>query len=292
MKDQRIKELRLHDVQNVKGVAADLSHVSSPVSVQAMQGPDQIEKAVECCDVVVITAGLARKPGMTREQLFEVNATIVCGAVSAIAKKSPEAMIVIVTNPVNSIVPMAAEVLKRNNTYDPKRLFGVTTLDCVRAERFIGEFLNISPTMVKIPVIGGHAGTTILPIMSQCKPPMKAGRECIASIIKRVQTGGEEIIQAKEGKGSATLSMAFSANRFVDVLFRGLSGEKTPIEPAYVESSVTDACFFATPLSFGPKGIATNHGLPRLDKSEEDAMKVAVKELQRSIQLGVDFVKK
>ncbi|XP_017871382.1 PREDICTED: malate dehydrogenase-like isoform X1 [Drosophila arizonae] len=291
MKDHRIKDLRLHDVQGVKGVAADLSHVSAPASVRGMQGPEEIEKAVECCDVVVITAGLARKPGMTREQLFEVNGNIVMATVTAIAKKSPGAMVVIVTNPVNAIVPMAAEVLRQHKVYDPKRLFGVTTLDCVRAERFIGDYLKISPTKVKIPVIGGHAGTTILPIMSQCQPPLNASQECIESMIKRIQNGGEEIIKAKEGKGSATLSMAFAAHRFVDVLLKGLKGEKTPLECAYVESNVTDACFFATPLSFNKNGIAKNHGLPCLDKSEKEALKSAVKQLQQSIELGINHVK-
>ena len=85
---------------------------------------------------------------MTRDDLFKINAGIVRDLVKGIAETCPKAHILVISNPVNSTVPIAAEVLKQANVYDPKRLFGVTTLDVVRAETFVqaitGEKVSIS----------------------------------------------------------------------------------------------------------------------------------------------------
>ncbi|XP_034478540.1 malate dehydrogenase, mitochondrial-like [Drosophila innubila] len=284
-----VTELALHDVMNVEGVAADLSHISTSIPVKAFNGAAELDNAVKCSDLVIITAGVARRPGMDREQLFEVNANVVLGSVKAIAKNSAHALIAIVTNPINAIVPMAAQYLKRKDVFDANRLFGVTTLDCVRAEAFIGNYMNIDPRKVEIPVIGGHAGNTILPIMSQCKPAFQGDDQCKAALINRIQMGGDEVVKAKQGKGSATLSMAFATARFANALLQGLKGKETPIECAYVQSVLTDACFFASPLSFGPRGIKKNYGLPQLDDDEKKALKVAVEGLKKSIKTGIAF---
>lgn len=285
-----ITDLVLHDVQLVKGVAADISHICTMVPVRAFQGADQLADAVKGADLVVVTAGMARKPGMDREGLFGVNADIIANTASVIGKTNPNALIAIVTNPVNSMVPLAAEVLKKECAYDPKRLFGVTTLDVMRAQTFLGGILCCDPAKVKIPVIGGHAGITIMPILSQCKPCFTADDKCKESVIKRIQYGGEEVVKAKDGKGSATLSMAFAAARFANTLLMGLAGMKTPIEPAYVESNVTCAKFFSTPLSYGTTGIATNLGLPQMNNSEKCALDKAIVELNKSIDQGIKYV--
>ena len=76
---------------------------------------------------------------MTRDDLFSTNASVVAELTHACAKHCPEAMICIITNPVNSTVPIAAEMLKRAGVYEPKRLFGVTTLDIIRSNTFIAQ---------------------------------------------------------------------------------------------------------------------------------------------------------
>ena len=76
-------------------------------------------------------------------------------------------MINIISNPVNSTVPIAVEVLKAAGVYDPKKVIGVTTLDVVRSNTFVAELKGLDLKDVDVPVIGGHAGTTILPLLSQ-----------------------------------------------------------------------------------------------------------------------------
>lgn len=78
-----------------------------------------------------------------------------------------QAMIEIITNPVNSTVPIAAEVLKAAGVFNPKKLIGVTSLDVVRANTFVAEAKGLDVRDVDVPVIGGHAGVTILPLLSQ-----------------------------------------------------------------------------------------------------------------------------
>ena len=103
--------LSLYDVNPATpGVAKDLSHIPTDVTVEGFAGKDATPALVGT-DVVVIPAGVARKPGMTRDDLFNINASIVRDLVTTIGKTAPDAVIAIITNPVNSMVPLAAEVL-------------------------------------------------------------------------------------------------------------------------------------------------------------------------------------
>lgn len=100
-------------------------------------GQPQLENALIGMDLVIIPAGVPRKPGMTRDDLFKINAGIVKTLCEGIAKCCPNAIVNLISNPVNSTVPIAAEVFKKAGTYDPKRLLGVTMLDVVRANTFV-----------------------------------------------------------------------------------------------------------------------------------------------------------
>jgi malate dehydrogenase len=104
---------------------------------------------------------------MTRDDLFKINAGIVRDLITGAAQYAPKAFILVISNPVNSTVPIAAEVLKKHGVFDPKRLFGVTTLDVVRAETFVASLVGEkNPGKLTVPVIGGHSGETIVPLFS------------------------------------------------------------------------------------------------------------------------------
>ncbi|KAH0548062.1 hypothetical protein GP486_008198 [Trichoglossum hirsutum] len=103
-----------------------------------------------------------------------------------VAQYCPKAFVLVISNPVNSTVPIAAEVLKSANVFDPKRLFGVTSLDVVRAETFVAEITGESdPQTLKIPVIGGHSGETIVPLFSQAKPNIKIPEDKLDALVNR-----------------------------------------------------------------------------------------------------------
>merc|ERR1719364_614540 len=126
-----------------------------------------------------------------------------------------------------------AELYKKKGL-DPLKIIGVTTLDCVRANKFVAEIAGKNPRFINTTVVGGHAGVTILPLFSQLKG-IKIDEDKIADLDKRVQDAGTEVVNAKGGKGSATLSMAFAGARFGSAVLQGLSGQEA-IECAYVVS--------------------------------------------------------
>ena len=178
-------------------------------------------------------------------------------------------MLAIISNPVNSTVPIAAEVYKKAGVFNPKKIFGVTTLDVVRSNAFIGEKKGVDPADVNCPVVGGHAGVTIMPLISQCTPAVEFPAEELKALTERIQDAGTEVVKAKAGAGSATLSMAYAAARFTDSLIKGINGQEGVVECAFVASDVTEAKYFATPLVLGPNGIEKNLGLGTLTSFEQ-----------------------
>jgi len=234
-----------------------------------------------------------RKPGMTRDDLFNTNASIVRDLADAAAQTAPKALIGIIANPVNSTVPIAAEVYKKRNVYDPKRMFGVTTLDIVRANTFIAEFQKLDVDQVNCPVLGGHSGVTILPAISQCKPAVKFSPEDLKKITERIQEAGTEVVKAKAGTGSATLSMAFAAARFATSVLEALGGKSNVIECTFVKSdAVKGVEYFATPVLLGKNGVEKIMGTGTLTDFEKQLLEKAVPELKKNIDTGVEFVKK
>merc|ERR1712176_176045 len=173
-----VKELCVFDLSVAMvppaGVAADLSHLEKKADVKGYvmevgKNPiEYLEESLTGCDLVLIPAGMPRKPGMTRDDLFKVNADIAKGLVDACAKYCPNAILCMIVNPVNSVVPAMAE-LYRKKGLDPKKIIGVTTLDHVCANKFVADMTGKHPKDVNIPVIGGHAGVTIMPVFSQDK---------------------------------------------------------------------------------------------------------------------------
>ena len=286
--DPNVSQLNLFDVRMTPGVAADISHCCSPAKVSGFVGMEQAEDAMKDCDVVVIPAGVPRKPGMTRDDLFNTNASIVKGLADVCAKSCPNAMFLIISNPVNSTVPIFAEALKSAGVYDKKRLFGVTTLDVVRANTFVAENQNFDVLNTNVTVIGGHAGTTILPLLSQV-PGAKFSEEDIQALTHRIQFGGDEVVKAKDGAGSATLSMAYAGQRFTSRLLQAMGGDKDVVECAFVENDLTDAPFFSTPIKLGPNGVEEVLPFGQLSAFEKEGLAKMLPDLIAQAEKGVAF---
>jgi malate dehydrogenase len=250
-----------------------------------------LREALTGCDVVVIPAGVPRKPGMTRDDLFHTNASIVKTLVEGCAEFCPDAVLAIISNPVNSTVPIAAEVLKKAGVYNPAKLCGVTTLDVCRANTFVGASQGWDPKDVDVTVIGGHAGITILPLFSQVAGANFSDEE-LEALTVRTQFGGDEVVQAKAGAGSATLSMAYAGFLFTEKVLMALRGEEGIVQCAYVESSLTDAPFFASPCRFGKNGVEEVLGFGELSPYEKAWFDKMMPDLQKQIQKGVDFANK
>jgi len=303
-----VTELALYDIVNAPGVAVDLSHIATPAKVEGYLPPDDgLEKALTGANVIVIPAGIPRKPGMTRDDLFKINAGIVRDLAKAIATTAPKAFVLVISNPVNSTVPIVAEVFKKKGVFDPKRIFGVTTLDVVRASTFVSEILGDRSLSlsVSVPVVGGHSGVTIVPLLSQSSHPLPSSLDAstIDGLINRIQFGGDEVVKAKDGAGSATLSMAYAGAEFAGKVIRAIKGEKGIIAPTFVNLASdktggdalkkelgTELEYFSAPVELGINGVAKINGLGKINDAEKALVQAALPELAVNIEKGVAFV--
>ena len=280
-------ELALYDVSPITpGVAKDLSHVPTPVYVRGF-GKEQLDAALDGADVVLIPAGVPRRPGMTRGDLINVNAGIAAQLARAVARICPAALLGVITNPVNSLVPMVARVLGEAGVYDPNRLFGVTTLDSLRATTFVADLkklpVQVGREGLDVRVIGGHSGETILPLFSQLGLDLTEAE--VRMLTDRVRNAGTEVVEAKAGSGSATLSMAVGAARFGLSLVQGLGGEAHVVECAYVADNEFTP-FFGRPVRLGPAGVAERLPIGPLSAFEEQSLAACLPILEREIQAG------
>ncbi len=203
-------------------------------------------------DVIVITAGLARKPGMSRDDLLQQNAGIISGIVTEVAKHSPKALILVVTNPLDVMVYLTW----KKSGFETKRVFGMAgALDSARYAYFISEELKCKPSEVEAMVLGGH-GDEMVPVPAHTKVKGKPitqllKPEKIEAINQRTRDGGAEIVKYLK-TGSAFYAPSSCVTRMVENILK----EKGEVIPS---------CVYATG-QYGIKDIYC--GLPaRFDRS-------------------------
>jgi malate dehydrogenase len=289
-RDDKFTDLSLFDIVSTHGVATDLSHCNTPPIVRGYAGKEEIGKALVGSDIVIMLSGATLKPGMTRDSLFPNNAGIVHGLAKECALHCPKAMIFVISNPLNSAVPIIAETFKSCGVYDPRKLFGITALDCERASTFVAENRGWDARRTKVSVIGGHAGTTILPLLSQVKHAHFTQKD-IVQLTKHIQFGGEEVVDAKAGDGSATLAIAHATYTFTKRVIKAMEGQKDVIENAFVENDLTSCPFFSTPVRFGPHGVEEILPFGPLSEFEQQELEELMPALMTQVQKGIDFVK-
>jgi len=291
-----VKELVIIDLNiamvPAPGVAADLSHLEGKCKVSSQVLTVNQDRAIDVagdvlkgCHLVLVPAGVPRKPGQDRKDLLNINASIAKGTVEAVAKHCPEAVVGLIVNPVNSVVPAMCELWKKKGL-DSKKIVGISTLDVVRANKFVQE---ITGKPAKVPVIGGHAGKTILPLFSQDAAGKTIPADQIPQLDARVQDAGTEVVKEKNGKGSATLSMAYAGARLGKAVLSGLAGVPV-VECAYVESSVQPGLsYFASNVTFGKGGIVKVHPIGKLSAHEKKRLDEMTPILKEEIDAGLEY---
>jgi malate dehydrogenase len=205
-------------------------------------------------DIVVITAGLARKPGMTREDLLMKNADIIKNIVTQVVKYSPNAYLIIVTNPLDIMTQLAKAVSK----FPKNRVVGMAgILDAARFTAFIAEELKVSVNKIEAMVLGGH-GDAMVPLPSYTKVSGKPISELISKekldkIVQRTRDGGIEIVNLLK-TGSAYYAPAASAAHMVEAI---LKDKKTTLPvSAYLEGEYgLKDVYIGVPAVLGKNGV-------------------------------------
>ncbi len=213
------------------------------------------------CDVVVMTAGKPRLPGMSRDDLLQINAAIVSGAIASAVAQSPNAIFVIVTNPLDQMVHLAWKV----SGLPPERVMGMAgVLDSARFQTFIALELGCSIQEVTAMVMGSH-GDAMLPLPRYCTVngipiPDLMSAETIERLVQRTQTGGAEIVNLMK-TGSAFYAPASSAALMVEAILRDQS--RLVPAAAYLtgQYGVQDT-FIGVPCRLGRRGVESILELP------------------------------
>ncbi|XP_024936352.1 malate dehydrogenase, mitochondrial-like [Cephus cinctus] len=287
-----ITELRLCNRSDPEGMVQDLSHIPTNVRTLGFAGAETLSEGLRDANMVIVTTGVPRKGDNPREELFEHNANLCRDVISACAKNCPEALLAIVSNPVDSLVPLAAEVLKHHGAYCAGRLFGVCTLDLMRARYFFADAVGLRPEKVYVPVVGGHSEKTMVPLFSRSRPRLLLPRDQILELTQKLRLAGKGIVLAKNGEAGSTWSMASGAWYFVQRLCRAINHAPHVVATAYVESEVNNSRFFSNELLLGPDGVEENLGYGPVSDLEEQLIAEAIIHLQSSISRGKEFVAK
>jgi malate dehydrogenase len=231
-------------------------------------------------DLVVLTAGFPRKPGMSRDDLLKANFDVVKGTAEQIAKYSPECILIVVTNPLDAMAQTAYKV----SGFPKNRVMGMAgILDSARYRTFLAEALNVSVKDVQGLVLGGH-GDTMVPVPSYTTVAgipiaQLMAKEQLDKIIARTAKGGGEIVNLLK-TGSAYYAPSAAVVEMVDAIFN----DRKKILPcaAYLEGEYgIQGLFVGVPCKLGARGIEQIIEI-KLTPEEDAALKksaAAVKEL-------------
>ena len=237
-----------------KGKALDLFEASPLLGYNAnITGTNDYADTANS-DVVVVTAGIPRKPGMSRDDLLATNAKIVSSVAEQIAKTSPNAVVIVVSNPLDAMTQRMLEVTK----FPPERVIGQAgVLDAARFCAFIAMELNVAVEDVNAMLLGGH-GDTMVPLASCASVngipvTQLISAERMAEIVARARTGGGEIVKLL-GTGSAFYAPAAATASMVEAIVRDQN--RVVAVAAYCDGAYgVDGYYVGVPVVLGDGGV-------------------------------------
>lgn len=237
-----------------QGKALDLSHLAPVFGLDySVTGANNIAD-IKGADVCIVTSGVPRKPGMSRDDLVKINADIIKSVAAGIREHAPEAFVIVITNPLDAMVYL----MQKETGFPPARVVGMAgVLDTARYQSFLARELNVSVTSVSAFVLGGH-GDTMVPVRSYTtcngipiEKMIPASR--LDEIEARVRKAGGEIVGLLK-TGSAFYSPAASAIQMAEAYLL----DKRKVLPASALCSGeygVDGVYIGVPVIMGSAGV-------------------------------------
>lgn len=256
--------------------ACPLWHSSTKVT-----GTNSYDSAADS-DIVVITAGLARKPGMSRDDLLKSNAQIIRAAARNIARTSPDSVVIVVTNPMDAMAHLTQKV----TNFPHHRVIGMGgVLDSARMRSFIAQELDVLPEDVQTTVLGSH-GDLMVPMPRLTM----AGGKCITDIltklkieeiIERTKNGGAEIVKLLK-TGSAYYAPAASVVEMIENILE-TKNDTLPCS-VYLDGEYgIKGVYVGVPVKLSPKGLESIIVL-ELTEEERQALNASVEAVRKLIE--------
>jgi len=282
----RILEKDLADVVLVdiignlaRAKALDLKHSASILGFQSTCVGTDDYNLIGDSNVVVITAGLARKPGMSRDDLLKKNLSIVKEVSLKVKKIVPEAIVVVVTNPLD----VMTYVVLKTTGFKRKKVIGMAgILDCARFSANIAEKFNLPVRSIECLIIGMHSDAMI-PILSHTRASQTnikhiASPEQLKEVMDKTKGAGKEIVSLL-GSGSAYFAPSAGAFFIVESILKNL--KRTLVASVYLqgEYDINDVCL-GVPVKIGAEGISQIIEV-RLSKEEKKALKESASSLKQ-----------
>lgn len=253
-----------------KGKALDMQEAAPILGFDASVKGTSDYADINGADIVVITAGIARKPGMSREDLVSTNAAVMTAVTKEIVAHAPESIIIVLTNPVDAMTYTVYQA----SGFPKERVIGQSgVLDTARFRTFLAEELNVSVKDVSGFVLGGH-GDDMVPLLRYSQAggiPIEKliSKERLDAIVDRTRKGGGEIVQLL-GNGSAYYAPAAAIAEMVEAILK----DQRRILPAiaYLEGEYGyDDMYFGVPVILGGNGVEHVYEL-ELTTEEQEAL--------------------
>lgn len=256
-----------------QGLALDMMQTRSIEGFETRITGTNSYDETEGSDVCVITAGLPRKPGMSRMDLLEVNAKIVSDVAANLARTSPDSVMIVVSNPLDEMTMLASMV----SGFPKARVMGQAgMLDTARFKHFVAEALSISPNGVDAITLGSH-GETMVPVPSQVRVegvPLtdRLDAATIESLVQRTRDGGAEIVGLLK-TGSAYYAPSSAAAKMVEAVVKDANAEMPVCAWVSGEYGI-DGVYLGVPAIIGRNGVEKIVELPLTD-TESTALREA-----------------
>nr|CCC93459.1 unnamed protein product [Trypanosoma congolense IL3000] len=289
------------DVPQASSALADLLHIDTNTSIGLVDNMEHCKAEAHRADLVLFcSCGIPSPSRKLRNKALVESAPELLLALDVVAQECPRAVVGIVSGPVNSLVPLAREVLLQRKIFDPRKLFGVTTPDVMHTRVLLAKEMHMNPYDLNVPVVGGRGGATICPLVTQTGFPVP--HERIVQICEEVQSEkgcvaenvcdnlGKETVTCMDDNAQPKLSIACAALEWSISILKAQHGNRGITECCFVESSVVkETPFFSSRVELGVEGVERLLPLGDLTPYEEELVAKAAPLIADDVTAGLRF---
>lgn len=280
-----ITKLVVHDNKEfTPGVALDLSQIPSPSRILGLTGEDTLERALKNSDLVIAAGGLSQRPDISEKALLTANSQFIKSVVSKLGRSCPVPFVGIITEPINYLIPMTAEIMRNHGVYDEKKLFGITEIDAIRSQCLYATENNLKANDCYVPVIGGHSDKTIVPLLSQAKPTVEMKEKDLEEFTIKLRNCDGMITKAKRGC-IPNLSVAYSSFLFTKSILDALEGSPANIH-AFVDNNDFGTSYFSGLVNLDKNGVKEMVRYSEFSKFECDLIEKSLQQLRKDVSKG------